>query len=176
MVEVTQRRGPPACDGARDHGGKPCDGRFQYAVQRIRDRQEAVAREEPMLDTSLGMVVRHEDGPYQAEYGGESVLWIPPEDYVLQARMIVCAHKQDAGHQGVKATTHRLGAYCVWDDMEKDLGEFVRQCLYCTDHWAGNIVPRLMGDQVQGTEVGDALHFDYLSQRKNDSIDVAGLV
>lgn len=23
---------------------------------------------------------------------------------------------------------------------------------------------------------GDALHFDYLSQRKNDSIDVAGLV
>ena len=45
----------------------------------IRDRQEAVAREEPMLDTSLGMVVRHEDGPYQAEYGGASVLCIPPK-------------------------------------------------------------------------------------------------
>ena len=40
----------------------------------IRDRQDAVAREEQMLDTPLGKVVRHEDGLYRAEYGGASVM------------------------------------------------------------------------------------------------------
>ena len=83
----------------------------------IRDRQDAVSHEEQMLGTPLGKVVRHEDGLYGAEYGGTSVLWIPREDRVLQARLMVCAHMHDAGHRGEKATTHRLGAYCVWDDM-----------------------------------------------------------
>ena len=45
----------------------------------IRDRQEAVECEEPMLDTSLGMVVRHEDGPYQAEYGEHRCYGYPPK-------------------------------------------------------------------------------------------------
>ena len=40
----------------------------------IRDRQDAFAREEKILDTPLGKVVRHEDGLYRAEYGGASVL------------------------------------------------------------------------------------------------------
>ena len=112
----------------------------------IQDRQDAVAREEPMLDPPLGKVVRHEGGLHRAEYEGVSVMWIPLEDRVLQARLMVCAHTHDAGHRSVKATTYRLRAYCVWDDMEKDIGDFVRQCLHCADHPAGNVVPRPMGD------------------------------
>ena len=50
----------------------------------IRDRQDAVTHEEHTLGTPLGKVVRHEDGLYRAEYGGASVLWISPEDRVLQ--------------------------------------------------------------------------------------------
>ena len=76
-----------------------------------RDRKDAVAHEKPVLDTPLGKVVRRDDGLYRAEYGGALVLWIPPKDRVLQARLMVCAHMQDAGHRGVKATTHRFGAY-----------------------------------------------------------------
>ena len=39
-----------------------------------RDLQETVAREESVLDTPLGKVVRHEDGLHRAEYGRASVV------------------------------------------------------------------------------------------------------
>ena len=114
MVEVAEGQGRPSVrvhaiavvGSAMGHLHMPSKGE-------IRDQQDAVAREEAMLDTLLGKVVRHEIGLYQAEYGGASVLWIFPEDSVLQAWLVVYAHMQDAGHQGVKAMTHRLGAYCA---------------------------------------------------------------
>ena len=102
----------------------PAMGDFNIpSTGEIRNRQDAIAREEQMLDTPLGKVVRHEDGLYRAEYGEVSVLWASPEDRVLQARLRVCAHMQDAGHRGVKATTHHLGAYCVRDDFGEGRGE-----------------------------------------------------
>ena len=80
----------------------PAMGEFNMPSKgEIRNRQ---------LDTPLGQLVRHEDELYQAEYGGASVLWIPHEDSVLQARPIVCSNVQDTEHRGVKGTTHRLGA------------------------------------------------------------------
>ena len=82
---------------------------------------------------------------------------------------MVCAHMQDAGHRSVRATTHRLGAYCAWDHMEKDIAKFVRQCLHCVDSKASNAMPRPLGDLVDGTEVGAVLHFDYPSQGLNES-------
>ena len=99
------------------------------------------------------------------------VLWVPEEERELQARLMVCAHMQDAGHRGV-----RLGAYCAWDNMEKDIAKFIRQCLHCTDSKAGNAVPRPLGDLVHGTKVDDVLHFDYLSLGESDAIDMGGLV
>ena len=132
MVEVAEGQGRPS---VRVHAiavvGPAMGDLHMPSKGEIRDQQDAVAREEAMLDTLLGKVVRHEIGLYQAEYGGASVLWIPREDRVLQARLMVCAHIRDAGHRGVKATIHRLGACCVWDDMEKNVGKFVRQCLHC---------------------------------------------
>ena len=89
---------------------------------------------------------------------------------------MVCARMKDAGHRGVKATTHRLGPYCVWDNMEKDIAKFICQCLHCADLKAGNAMPRPLGDLVHGTEVGDVLHFDYLSLGESDAIDMGGLV
>ena len=83
---------------------------------------------------------------------------------------------QDAGHRGVRATTHRLGAYCVWDNMEKDIAKSIRQCLHCTDSKAGNAMPRPLGDLVHGTEVGDVLHFDYLSLGESGAIYMGDLV
>ena len=37
-------------------------------------------------------------------------------------------------------------------------------------------MPRPLGNLVHGTEVGDVLHFDYLSLGKIDAIDTGGLV
>ena len=104
------------------------------------------------------------------------MLWVPEEERELQARLIVCVHMQDAGHRGVRATTYRLGAYCAWDSMEKDIAKFVRQCLHCVDSKARNAMPRPLGDLVHDTKVGDVLHFDYLSLWENDAIDTGGLV
>ena len=90
---------------------------------------------------------------------------------------MVCARMQDTGHRGVRATNHRLGAYCAWDNMEKDIAKFVRQCLHCIDSKAGNDMPRPLGDLVHGTEVGDVIqHFDYLSLGESDAIHTGGLI
>ena len=142
----------------------------------IKDRKDALARGQVEVATPLGTVTRGEDRLYRVSYQGRMVLWVPEEERELQARLMVCAHMQDAGHRGVTATTHRLGAYCASDNMEKDIAKLIHQCLYCTDSKAGNAMPRPLGDLVHGTEVGGVLHFDYLSLGKSDAIDTGGLV
>ena len=89
---------------------------------------------------------------------------------------MVRARMQDAEHRGVRATTHRLGAYCVWDNMKKDIAKFVRQCLHCVGQKAGNAMPHPLGDLVHGTGAGDVLYFDYLSLGESGVIDTGGLV
>ena len=103
------------------------------------------------------------------------VLCVPEKERELQARLIVRAHMQDAEHRGVRATTLRLGAYCAWDNMEKDM-KFVPQCVHCFDLKAGNAMPHPLGDLVHVTEVDDVLHFDYLSLGKRDATDTGDLV
>ena len=155
----------------------PPTGDYQMPSKgEIKDRQAAVARGQVEVATPLGTVTRGEYELYRVSYQGSMVLWVPEEERELQARLMVCGHMQDAGHRGVRATTHRLGAYCAWDNMEKDIAKFIRQCLHCTDSKAGNAVPRPLGDLVHGTEVGDVLHFDYLSLGESDAIDMGGLV
>ena len=142
----------------------------------IGDRQDAEARGQDKVDTLLGMVIRGEDGLYRVLYRERMVLWIPVDERVLQARLMVCPRMQDAGHRGVRATLHHLSTYCTWVNMENDVEEFVRQCLNCADSRAGNAVTRPLADVVHGTDVGDVLHFDYLSLGESDAIDVGGLV
>ena len=112
----------------------PPTGEYQMPSKgEIKDRQDAVARDQVEMATPLGTVTRGEDGFYRVLYRGRMVLWIPEIERELQARLMVCAHMQNAGHRGVKAMTHRLGACCAWDNMEKDIAKFIRQCLHCID-------------------------------------------
>ena len=60
-----------------------------------------------------------EDGVYHVSFQRRMVLWVPEKERELRARLMVCAHMQDAGHRGVRATAHRLGAYYARDNMEK---------------------------------------------------------
>ena len=69
---------------------------------------------------------------------------------------------RSAGHRGVSPTLLRLKEYCVRSHMESHVREFVRQCLYCVDTRAGEIVPRPYGDTVHGTAPGEVDHFDFL--------------
>ena len=89
----------------------------------IKYRQDAVTRGQVEVTTPLRTVTRGEDGVYRVSYQGRTVLWVPEEARELQARLMACAHMQDVGHRGVRATTHRLWAYCAWDNMEKDIAK-----------------------------------------------------
>ena len=145
----------------------PPTGDYQMSSKgKIKDRHDAVTRGQVEVATPLGTVTRSEDGLYRVSYQGRMVLWVPEEERELQALLMVCEHMRDARHRGVRATTHRLGAYCIWDNMGKDIAKFIRQCLHCTDPKAGNAMSRPLGDLVHGTEVGDVLDFDYLSLGK----------
>ena len=125
----------------------PPTGDYQMPSKgEIKDRQDAVARGQVEMATSLGTVTRGDDRLYRVLYQGRKVFWVPGGKRELQARLIVCAHMQDAGHRGVRSTAHRLGAYCGWDNMEKDIAKFVRQCLHCIDSKAGIAMPRPLGD------------------------------
>lgn len=46
----------------------------------------------------------------------------------------------------------------------------------CTDSKVGTIVPRALGEVVYGSEVGEVLHFNYLSMGESDEMEVGGLV
>ena len=44
---------------------------------------------------------------------------MPRAERSLQVRLMVCAHMQ-AGHGAICAAIHRLGAYCVWEEMKEE--------------------------------------------------------
>ena len=147
----------------------PTDADYSFpSMGEIRDRQDIYTDGKAVLDSPLGSVVRRENGLYRVDYGGMQVIWVPPAERSLQVRLMVCAHMQEAGHRGICATMHRLGAYCVWEGMKEDVTEFVQQCLHCVDSRAGNVVPRPLGEILHGTEVGEVLHFDYLKLGDSD--------
>ena len=92
----------------------------------IKYRQGAVARGQVEVTIPLRTVTRARDGVYRVSYQGRTVMWVFEEASEMQARLMVCAHMQDVGHRGVRATTHRLWAYCAWDNMEKDIAKGIR--------------------------------------------------
>ena len=141
---------------------------FMEVGDEVIARQNINTDGKAVLDSPLGSVVRGENGLYRVDYGGMQVIWVPPAERSLQVRLMVCAHMQEAGHRGICATMHRLGAYCVWEGMKEDVTEFVQQCLHCEDSRAGNVVPRPLGEIFHGTEVGEVLHFHYLKLGDSD--------
>ena len=64
---------------------------------------------------------------------------MPTAERSLQVRLMEYAHMQDAGHRGICATMHRLGAYCVWEGIKEEVTEFVQQCLHFVDSRAGDV-------------------------------------
>ena len=129
----------------------PPTGDYHIPSKReINDRQDAVARGQVEVATPLGAVTCGEDRVYRVSYQGRMVLWVPEQESELQARLMVYAHIKGAGRRGVRATTHRLGAYYALDNLEKDIAAFVRQFVHCVGSKAGNAMPRPLGDLVHG--------------------------
>ncbi|CAM9990665.1 unnamed protein product, partial [Sphacelaria rigidula] len=89
-------------------------------------------------------------------------LWIPSSDKQVQVRLMICAHMRDAGYRGVAATLVRLQEFCIWQGIETNVHEYVRQCLHCADSRAGDVVPCPLGETVHGTTPNEVVHFDFL--------------
>ncbi|CAM9423298.1 unnamed protein product, partial [Sphacelaria rigidula] len=103
-------------------------------------------------------------------------LWIPSSDeQLLQVRMMICAHMRDAGHHGLAATLRRLQEFCVWQGIETHVREFFRECLYCADSRAGDVVPRPLGETVHGTTPNEVVHFGFLCVGESGPLASQGL-
>ena len=55
-----------------------------------------------------------------------------------------------------------LRSYCIRQDMEKDVANFVKKYLHCQDSKAGKTVPRLIGEVVHRDSVREVVHFGFL--------------
>lgn len=135
----------------------------------IQERQDVHAIRQRELDTLRSEVSLGQEGgvPCRAS-GGGYMLWISQSERTLQARVMVCARTQGAGHQGIRNTVHRCGTLCAWAGMENVVVEFVRQCLYCVYPEAGNMVHRPLGEVIHGMEVGEVLYFNNLRLGASD--------
>ncbi|CAM9761861.1 unnamed protein product, partial [Sphacelaria rigidula] len=102
-------------------------------------------------------------------------LWIPSSDKQLQVRLVICAQMRDAGHRGVTATLVRLQEFCVWQGVETNVREFVRQCLHCADSRADDVVPCPLGETVHGTTRNEVVHFDFLHVGESGPLASQGL-
>lgn len=105
-------------------------------------------------------VTRDRDGVWVNEVGAP---WVPEDARELIVRICVMGHMSSVGHQGIEATQRTIGRYCFWKGMLKDIQEFVKSCLHCGVSHSGIIVPRPLGEAVHGEEVGEVVHFDFLS-------------
>ena len=113
--------------------------------------------------TTFGPATPDEGGLFRVALKGavQPIIRIPSETKDLQARLMVCAHIGN-GHRGTAATLQVLRSYCVWQDMEKDMANFVNKCLHCRDSKPGKMVPQPMGEVVRVESVGEVVHFDFL--------------
>lgn len=54
---------------------------------------------------------------------------------------------------------HVFRPYCVWDFMEVDVGDFVRQCLHCVENKVGELEPCPLGQLIHGEGIGEVVCF-----------------
>ena len=77
------------------------------------------------------------------------IVWIPEAEFLLRVRLCVIAHSGAAGHRGVNPTLRALKLRFYWKDMDKDVQEFIRNCLHCTVNKGGVLVPRPLGNTLE---------------------------
>ena len=107
----------------------------------IKAAQSAAVGRYRCARTGYGRAEADAAGLFWLNHRGRRVLWIPEEANELKQRLMICAHMKDTRHRGQEATVKRLRAFCVWDNMEKDVREVMHECLFCQDSQADGLVP-----------------------------------
>lgn len=62
-------------------------------------------------------------------------------------------------HRGKLSMLHVLRTCCVWNSIEAEVDDFVRQCLHCVKSKVEKLELRPLGELMHGEEVGEAIAF-----------------
>ena len=87
--------------------------------------------------------------------------WIPEADVGLRSRLLIVSHCGPAGHRGVSSTFQNLKTYCYWKNCQRDVNDFVRQCLLCLQSKGGATTSRPLAEAAHATQPHAMLHLDW---------------
>lgn len=99
-------------------------------------------------------------------------IWIPKSHRIS---MMTISHYGIAGHKSVHDTLVGLEEYLFWENMDKDVDEFVLDCILC--RCAKMVLPTRihLGIQQRPTKPNKSVHFDYFYVGDSD-IDLTYLL
>lgn len=108
-----------------------------------------------------GVPLLRNDGSWRVEKDRQALLWISDGNIEMKGRLLIPAHLIKAEHHGVEAIFQRSFAFCFKKGMPGDLEFFAKQYLFCADYKSGRLIPRTYAGTARGTDVIEALHFNY---------------
>ena len=136
--------------------------REQDAEERWPTMEEIIRAQEHAADATLseeGGTRDEEDGVWRCR----GKVLVPAGAHRLRERIMVVAHAGAAGHRGIVTTMALLRGRFAWKTMESDVQALIRGCLLCVKTRGNKVVPRPLGEALQGATPGDALHMDFTS-------------
>lgn len=93
-------------------------------------------------------------------------IWIPEDCEELKLKIMVISHTSSMGHRGIDATRSIISESFWWETLEKDLRNFIKNCLHCIVSRTGDIRPRPLASALHGSRPNEVVHIDYLYMGK----------
>ena len=110
----------------------------------VRGVKAAAAGDGPILDPALGVAFLDSEGLCTCGVPRPPCGLGAGRGQVSEAATAGVCPPGGTGHRGVDATMARLERHCIWEDMDRDVWDMTRLCLYCADTKAGVLVPRTL--------------------------------
>lgn len=92
----------------------------------------------------------------------DSYAWIPEKEEILKHKLLVKAHCRSAGPHSKDKTKNMLRSALLWRQLEKDVEEFVQNCLQCIIARSGKRIHRPMATELHGQHPNEVVYLDFL--------------
>lgn len=102
----------------------------------------------------------------EAEWDNDMLVWrvkgkiLIPEG-TIRTRLLIMAHCGSSGHRGRDATIRQLKTFVFWPSMDRDVADFVSNCLYCKAHYYDR-VRRPFGSPQLARQRNEILTLDFV--------------
>lgn len=111
--------------------------------------------------TTFGTLKLDREGLYPVPFRGRHIIYISQKYKLLQSRLMVYIFMRSWHHCETAETLQALRPYRVWGSIEAGVVECIKHCFHCMDDKAKTLKPRLFGEVVHGTVVGEMIKFDF---------------